>query len=64
MCWRVPSASSLTQLTQPSSPCAHALSPCSYGGVVYRENVAQQSDWYVFSIDQITAALQHEGQPS
>lgn len=30
---------------------------CSYGGVVYRENVAKLSDWYVFSIADITAAL-------
>ncbi|PSC77028.1 phosphoserine chloroplastic [Micractinium conductrix] len=29
-----------------------------YGGVVYRENVAKLSDWYVFSIADITAALQ------
>lgn len=29
-----------------------------YGGVVYRENVALKSDWYVFTIDQITRALQ------
>lgn len=43
----------------PSVACAL----CSYGGVVYRENVAQQSDWYVFSIDQITQALQ-EGDSS
>lgn len=28
-----------------------------YGGVVYRENVAKLSDWYVFSIADITAAL-------
>ncbi|KAI7836959.1 hypothetical protein COHA_009208 [Chlorella ohadii] len=28
-----------------------------YGGVVYRETVAKKSDWYVFSIDQITRAL-------
>ena len=28
-----------------------------YGGVVYRENVAQLSDWYVFAIPAITAAL-------
>ncbi|KAL4434247.1 hypothetical protein ABPG75_000688 [Micractinium tetrahymenae] len=28
-----------------------------YGGVVYRENVAKLSDWYVFSIADITTAL-------
>lgn len=39
----------------------HALftaAPCRYGGVVYRENVATKSDWYVFTIDQMTRALQ------
>jgi len=33
------------------------LHACRYGGVVYRENVALKSDWYVFSIPDITAAL-------
>lgn len=37
-------------------PCATCC--CRYGGVVYRENVAQLSDWYVFEIPAIAAALQ------
>lgn len=51
--------------TPPSLPAF----PCvtlSYGGVVYRENVAKKSDWYVFSIHQITQALSggHSGNGS
>lgn len=32
-----------------------------YGGVVFRENVARLSDWYVFSIPAITATLRASG---
>lgn len=47
--------------THPEPPSALCPPPCRlsrYGGVVYRENVAKLSDWYVFSIADITAALQ------
>lgn len=40
-----------------SNCCTACVLACRYGGVVYRENVALKSDWYVFSIPDITAAL-------
>ncbi len=67
-CW-LPAAVSLKALEDaiaaPPRAAADAAPPSSapmrslrrYGGVVYRENVAKKSDWYVFSIDQITRAL-------
>ena len=45
----------------PPRPAPHPP-PRRYGGVAYREAVAQAADWYTFRVADITAALQQQQQ--